>query len=81
MNAFGFHSENIRRYIKTCSNWKDFSSWVQKLHARDRREQRASIKKKQKHPGYTMTGYNFCGPKISVDYVITTLVEAMHQCH
>ena len=67
--------------LKTAPTGTDFSEWVKKLHEKQIRDRRAPIPERFKDPGYSLPGYNFCGPKNSMDYVPTTMLDAICQYH
>ncbi len=60
--------------VKNAPTGTQFSDWVKQLHVKEDRERRAPIPERFKDPGYSLPGYNFCGPKNSMDYVPTTML-------
>ena len=55
---------------------KDLNQYI-KTHHHDELRKRSPIKAH----GYTIPGYNFCGPKNSLDFVPTTMVDAICMYH
>ncbi|EFX67030.1 hypothetical protein DAPPUDRAFT_115788 [Daphnia pulex] len=67
--------------VKNAPTGTAFSKWVKELHEKQDRERRAPIPERFKDPGYSLPGYNFCGPKNSMDYVPTTMLDSLCQYH
>jgi hypothetical protein len=55
---------------------KDLANYI-KNHHHDELRKRSPVKAR----GYTIPGYNFCGPKNSLDFVPTTMLDAICMYH
>jgi hypothetical protein len=81
---FEYFKSHYANWAQIAPSAKVYSQWIKDYHEDEWKGQRHDeLKKRSPLPthGYTFPGYNFCGPKNSLDWVPTTMLDAICQYH